>query len=460
LWADEVVTAYVNHLRLAQLWPALSSGIDIEPPLFHLITQAFTALLGPTPLALRLPAIIGGWLMCVSLYLFACRWFRPLYAAIATLIPLVAATGPYTYEARSYGIALGLGAVALVCWQSATERRSALSPVLLAFSLAAAIACHYYMVLVLPAIGAGEVVRSFSQRRIDRSVWAALVASVLPLPFHLPLIQAALTFKGGSWSTANVAALPLAYLNFLAPIVLPVALVVTGLALYRRPSPAMPPVVPQTEALPRWEIVVAVVLASSLAGAWIMARLTNGIFAPRYGFCVVLGIAILALPPIRAYDSLRPLAGPLVLFVFIGTFAMRQVMVTHRSFNTPKLLLKAEPSSAIVIENPLDFIELIYNSPPQIAARLYYLPSSEDAIRYTGSDDDDRQLLLLRQWFPIQVEAPDLFLKQHQRILIWRGGREPGWILQKLTDDGARITLVSALSGEWLFVAMPTSVGL
>src|SRR6516165_1127344 len=33
LWADEEVTAYMNRLSLRQLWPALASGTDIEPPL-------------------------------------------------------------------------------------------------------------------------------------------------------------------------------------------------------------------------------------------------------------------------------------------------------------------------------------------------------------------------------------------------------------------------------------------
>jgi hypothetical protein len=455
LWADEVLTAYINRLSLPQLLPALRSGVDLQPPLFHLITRAFTGVLGPTPLALRLPAIIGGWMMCLSLYIFASRRFRPLYGAIAMIIPLITESARYTYEARSYGIALGFSGMALVSWQSAAERRRVVSPMLLALSLASAIACHFYMVLVLVAIGAGEAVRSFSRRRIEVPIWAALAASVLPLPLHAAMIRAALTFRGGNWSTANAVALERAYMNFLAPVVLPVAVVVTGLALYWSVAP---PAATQARATQRgelrpWEMVAAMVLASSFAGVWIIARLTHGIFTPRYGLCMIFGIAILALPAIRAYDTVRPLASALVLFALIGSYPMRQILDHRGSYHTPALLRKVDQSRAIVIENPLDFLELIYNEPPQLASRLYYLPSSEDAIRYKGTDDDDRGLLLLSRWFPLRVEDPDLFLKHNDRILIWQGSKEPQWFLRKLVDDGATISLAGALSDQQLFVA-------
>ena len=32
LWADEVLTAYMTRLGWRQLWPALASGVDLEPP--------------------------------------------------------------------------------------------------------------------------------------------------------------------------------------------------------------------------------------------------------------------------------------------------------------------------------------------------------------------------------------------------------------------------------------------
>jgi hypothetical protein len=325
----------------------------------------------------------------------------------------------------------------------------------LALSLGAAIACQYYLVLVLLAIGVGEIVRFFSEREIDRPIWAALAGSGLVLLLHIPLIRIAMSFAGGQWSAASARALLFAYRGFLERAIVPGLLIMIGLALLGRgtriaDTPAQPS---QKGGLRSWELAAGVVLAGSLAGAFVLARFTNGIFTLRYGLCLILGIAILTVPVIRRYDAGRPLAGALSFFVLLGCFAGHQVIHRQPRFHTPDLLARADASSAIAIENPLDFLELTYNAPPQLASRLYYLPSREESIRYTGTDDDDRGLILLGRWFPLQTEAPDEFLKHHPRLLIWRGDREQRWLLRKLADDGLTLTLAGNLPEERLFFA-------
>ncbi len=456
LWADEVLTAYMARLSLPQLWSALKAGVDIEPPLFHLITRAFTSAFGQSPLALRMPAILGGWLMCISLYIFVSRRLRPLYGLIAMLIPFVTRAADYTYEARCYGIALGFSGAALVCWQGAAERRRRkLCLIGLVFFLAAAIACQFYMVLVLLSIGAGEILRSVLRADIDRSIWMALAAAIIPLPFHLPLIRAAMTFTGGSWSAATPSSLVSAYELFLARGVLPVAAIVLGLAIWELfgSGIAKPTRNARVDAIPPWEILTGIALACSLVGAFLLAKLTNGIFALRYGTCVVFGSALLPLPIIRRYDTRSSLAGALSLVVLAGSFIAHDVIRPPNRFETPSLLRSADDPLPIVIENPLDFMELIYNAPPQLAGRLCYLTSREDSIRYTGTDDDERGLLLLSRYYPIRVYGPKEFLKQHKRIMIWRGDKDLRWLLRKLADDGEAITVARISDGESLFVA-------
>lgn len=463
LWADEVLTSYMARLSVANLWPAFASGVDIEPPLFHLITRAFTSVFGQSPLSLRMPAILGGWLMCTSLYVFISRRFKPIYAAIALLIPFVTGAATYMSEARCYGIGLGFSGLALVCWQSAAERRHRkLCLAGLALSLGAAIACQYYLVLVLLAIGAGEVVRSLAEKRIDRPMWVALAGSGLVLVLHLPLIRVAMTFSGGEWSVANARALLVAYQTFLNRVVVPGLVIVVGLAVLGRTTPSAdtPAQATRKGELRSWELAAAVVLAGSLAGAFVVAKFTNGIFTLRYGLCMIFGIAIIAVLVIRRYDTGRPLAGALTFLVLLTGFLGHQVIPRQPRFHTPDLLARADSSSAIVIENPLDFLELTYNAPPQLASRLYYLASRKDSIRYTGTDDDDRGLLLLGRWFPLQAEPPSAFLKHHPRLLIWRGNREQRWLLRKLADAGATITLAANRPGEKLFFADVRSGGL
>ena len=459
LWADEVLTAYMTRLRLQELWSALASGVDLEPPLFHLITRAFTSVFGESPLAIRMPAILGGWLMSVSLFQFVSRRFRTLYAGIAMLIPFVTGAAAHTYEARSYCIALGFTGLALVSWQCAVERpRRGVCLIGLGSSLAAAIACHYYMVLALLAIGLAEAVRSFSRKKIDVPVWIALAAGLIPLPLHASLIRTAMTFSGGAWwSTASLGALVNAYQWFLLRAIIPAVLVITGLALFRFNRLTAPPAGKTAPGgdLPASELCMVLVLASSLVGAFVIARLTNGIFSARYGVCLVFGFSILPLPVISRYDAVRPLAGALSFVVLLGSFLAMQVLKHQERFHTPELLLRADKSLAIVIDNPLDFIELAYNAPPEIASRLHYLASRADSLRYAGTDDDDRGLLLLRQRFAIGVEAPDLFFQRHTRFLVWQGARERWWLLPKLITDGASINLAGALEAERLYLVTP-----
>jgi len=454
LWADEVLTAYMARLSIPQLWSALKTGVDIEPPLFHLITRGFTSIFGYSPLALRAPAIVGGWLMCISLYVFVSRKMRPSYGLIAMLIPFVTGVARYTYEARCYGIALGFSGVALVCWQGAAEhRRRRFSLIGLAICLAAAIACQYYMFLVLMSIAVGEILRSISRAQTDRSVWIALAAAVIPLPLHFPFIRAAMTFHGGDWSTATGFTLLTAYEIFLAPAILPAAAIVTSLAVCDHFGATAKPA--GNSPFSPWEILLGFALASSLAGAFLVAKLTNGIFTLRYGICLIFGFALLPLPVIWRYDRIRPLAGTLSLIVLAGFFTLHMLRYQSR-FQTPPLLLTASHSSAIVIEDPLDFMELAYNAPPQVASRLYYLISQQESIRYTGTDDDERGLLLLRRWAPIQAEPLNEFLNEHKRILIWRGNKyqDRRWLLRSLIDHGTTVTLAQKSDSERLFIAI------
>jgi Dolichyl-phosphate-mannose-protein mannosyltransferase len=455
LWADEVVTAYMARLSLRELWQALNVGADIEPPLFHLITRLFTELFGHSLLALRLPAILGGWLMCVSLYVFAVRRFRPLYAAVAMLIPFATGAAQYTYEARCYGIALGFAGCALVCWQGACEGRSRrLSLAGLAVSMAAAIACQYYMVLVLVCIGLGEAVRSILREKIDGPVWIALTSAIIPLPFHLPLIRAAMTFSGGNWSTATPSSLLLAYEFFFKRAILPIVAILILLTVWESFVSGVNKPSARQQLLRPWEALMAFALVMSLVGALLLAKLTNGTFTLRYGICIVLGTALLPLAVIRRYDSARPIAGMLCLAALVGCFVKVHVMRKQLPYETPPVLLNAARSSEIVVENPLEFMELVYNAPAQITSHLYYLTSREASVRYIGTDDDERELLLLGRWFPIRTKDVGEFLKHQKRFLIWRGNGDRRWLLQYLADQGATVTAERFSDEGNLFLVM------
>src|SRR5262249_41637938 len=148
---------------------------DQTPPLPFLITRAALALFGANDVAIRLPEVIGFWVMGICLFLFVSRRAPAVYGFLAMLFPLVTGAYQYAYEARSYGLVLGFSGLALICWQSAAGKSRRLLPlIVLALSLAAALSCHYYSAFVFLALAFGETVRSISRRRLDFPIWCAL----------------------------------------------------------------------------------------------------------------------------------------------------------------------------------------------------------------------------------------------------------------------------------------------
>jgi len=130
----------------------------------------------------RLPSIVAFWIMSLCLYAFLRRRLPFSFAIAGMLFPLLTSAARFSYEARPYGLVLGLAGVALVCWQAAADGRK--RPVALpglAASLAAALCCHPLAVtLALPFL-AGEVTRSIQRRRLDVLMWCAFAAATPPL---------------------------------------------------------------------------------------------------------------------------------------------------------------------------------------------------------------------------------------------------------------------------------------
>src|SRR6185295_14459378 len=91
-----------------------------------------------------------------------------LYGLLAAALTFATGALRYATEARPYGLVVGFCALALVCWQAAADdhcRKLSLTGV--AVAVAAAISSSYYAVLILAPLGAGELVRSLTRRKID-----------------------------------------------------------------------------------------------------------------------------------------------------------------------------------------------------------------------------------------------------------------------------------------------------
>ena len=230
LWNDELFTLYTSRLpSFSDIWNALLTGADQIPPFFHLITRASLFLFGINELSVRLPSILGFWLMCICLFHFVSKRSSALYGFAAMLFPLTTIAFDYAYEARPSALVLGFGGLALVCWQSAaTGRYRVLSLCGLAISLAAALSIHYYAVLLFFPLALGEIVRTLSRRRVDIAIWVAFGIAMCVLFLFLPLIERSRAYSEHFWALPKWILLPGFYFFLLAP-----AIIAFGCALDR-----------------------------------------------------------------------------------------------------------------------------------------------------------------------------------------------------------------------------------
>jgi hypothetical protein len=299
MWHDELCTYYIARLpSMRDVSGALMAGDEQSPLFFYATTRLAFDLFGANNVSVRLPEMLGFWLMTVCLFTFVARRTSAFPALCAAALPLVTTAYWFAYEARPYGLLLGLGGLALVSWQSVTlNRRRVLSLLTLAISLAAAASTHYYGVFIILPLALGEVLRTVTRHRLDMAVWAAFAAPAVALALHLSLIMAAAAYSGAFWAAPQWSDIPHFYDYLLYPAVVPVAaiLVLSGiyiaLAEGFTPTTDTEPALPS--ALPLQEVVVAcgfIVLPFVMVT---LSKVATGAFTYRYAMPAVLGFGIL-----------------------------------------------------------------------------------------------------------------------------------------------------------------------
>ena len=244
-WFDEIVSISVIRVPdISTLWSVLSHGPDPNPPLSYLAFMASRSLFGEDHIGLRLPSMVGFLAVCLFLFLFSRRRFPSRYAWCSALILFVSPPFRSAFEARSYGLYLGLAGLALLTWQIATETTGANRALALAglvLSLAAGISTHWFFILILAPLCLGEVARTLlTTKRLDLAVWLAFGLGVVPLLFYGPLLKNARGFSGNFWAKPTVLSLIKTYFDFLKKPAIPVAFVF-GLYLLPRRSRTWPP---------------------------------------------------------------------------------------------------------------------------------------------------------------------------------------------------------------------------
>jgi hypothetical protein len=467
LWHDEIFTLNLASVpSVSDIWSALATGTDLNPPLFYLLTRASQYLFGSGVVATRLPSAIGFCIMCLCLYRFAVRWFSPPYACATMLFPLVTGAYAYAIEARPYGLLLGCCGLALMFWQEAIEgpwRRNALIGLVL--SIAAAVSCHYYAVFALLPLAAGEVTRSYLRRKLDTLVWLALAAGVCPLVFYLPLMNQAASYISVYWSRPGLTKIPEFYIFLLRDAVPSLVVLLILTELLRRVS--WRPAVTEPDAnlsysLPSPQLTAVIGFAALPVVMVILTRVTTRSFAERFALPAVIGLSLLITIVVYRYERGWVGGGVLMALVFTGWFLTEfGLLITggaispHRGIESRILGAGHPPIPAFATREDLPilipqqhlYVEMVQSLPRSAAERLTFLrPDNEDRRDIRG----------LGMWTQLPLDQMDLtsVLDAHERFFLYRSLATRGgdWVIPALVKRGAQVEVVAESGPYFLFL--------
>jgi hypothetical protein len=449
LWNDELFTYYISRLSIGDMWSTLSTGVEQTPLTFYVVTRASLDVLGDGGIAMRLPELLGFLLMSVCVFLFVERRSSPLYGLVAVIFPIATIAYGYAYEARAYGLVLGFSAAALLCWQVAAEagphrRLAALGT---ALSLAAAVASHYYAVLILVPLVVGETTRSIISRRIDWLVLGSFGGALVPLLAFSPLIADAKDYSTSFWAHptwhAAVRFYPDSLMDRPLGVVLAVLAAVVVFVVWRswstrrRAWSSLPP---------SHELAALVTMALLPFFGVALGKLVTGAYTERYVLSAIVGIAILIALAAWWTDAGVPAIGLSLLIVFV-LFAGARVVernddVTVDADAQAQALAFLERHSGdgepIVVASPHDFFELSHRVARDGGPRLIYLADTTLARRYLETDAVELGVIGMKEIAPLRVESYRRFVASHPRFVVYGRDRAWDWLTSALHASGAR----------------------
>ena len=457
LWHDEIYTVLLARLPSAgAIWAAHRDGADLQPPLNTLLTALAERTWGAGPVSSRFPPLVGFVLMTCVITAMLRRRAGMTLAFAGALIPAQTAAYRYAYEARGYGVMVGLFALALFAWAEAARghRRWLWIPVCAA-ALGLAVWAHYYAAFGFVVIGAGELVRTIRARRIDGSMIGGLAAGgLLTLPL-IPLITSAAEQAPRFWARAGDEQITGAYWFLFQPVtallwgrlgaLVLLALAWTALTRHRRRRAGRVPEPPPAgeDPLPVHEMVALLVTVASPMVMLMVARATHAPFVPRYGLIAVVGVA-LALPLLVRRLAPRGSLAEVILLLLLSAPLAQGIAARDRPRTSPDpfaerpLLVEAlRRSRPVVASGSLTYLQLWYYAPPEDRAHLVYLADPDAALRFTGADTIDRGYLALARWTTLPVERYSEFVAAHPEFTVYTAGS--GWLLIALEEQGTSI---------------------
>lgn len=454
-WYDELLTFYISGLHpFSVLWTALKAGADGMPPTFYALIQFARRLPGDPHVILRLPSLAGYAFTLVSVYCFVRRRLPAISALAAVLVISLTPFRSFAIEARSYSLMVGFFAIAAMLWQRIGG--SWFIAPLFAISLAVAVSCHHLAVVALSCFGVAELVNIFVTRRIRFSVWTALVVATSPFLFSLPVLLHFRSLYGRhfwaqpTWDrmfTTYCEYIGMTAITALLPVVvLGIGLAGVLLAGWRRS---------QTEqfgergfSLPELALISAFLVYPAFLVVLTKAQASG--YTPRYGWPVILGIALASAVFLSTY--LLRSAAVLVLCALVVGFAIQSGQdLKHLSRANLDVLdgwsalpefRNSNSDVPVVIASGMQYLVMARYSSPNLQRRLVEVADSEQAIRRAGSNSVDTANRVLSHFVPLRVEDAEPFLSQHPIFFLQSGTERLDWFTAYLLEKKYHLTVL------------------
>ncbi len=445
LWFDELFTFYISGIPA---WNERLAQGGVIPPAFYALTNWSIRLFGASALAVRLPEIFGFWLMCVCLFSLVRRRCAAIYAVLALLFAVGSSAYNYAFEARPYGLILGLAAVSLLCWQSAAEgRQRKLALVILGVSLSIAVNVHYFAAQVVVPVVAGEVWRTLVRRKVDWGVALAVALGLSPLSILLPLAlkaSAAAKRAPASWRPACPASFVSFYTYLFRPMVFPAFAGIAATTLvYLMPPPEHGPGEIPAPMIPPHELVAATGYLLVPAVVSFLCWLKVGIWYERYGVTAIIGWAVLSAYGFAVFSRER-FVMPCLLIMCLSAMwvavSLRSGMQGSAQASGLPIASPAYPrrdAKPIVVADKVWFLEAAHYSSPDVASRLVYLADTTDDTLGRDFYRDDGDIFLVRHVLPGAVEDYRVFTSRNSEFwLLYRNQTGIEWLPSQLRKDG------------------------
>jgi hypothetical protein len=460
-WDDEFFTLYISRTSSwHDLLQALATGADQHPPSFYYLTHLLTIVFGSNHVTWRLPAILGFWLLCICLYEIVRDLTTPEWAAVAIFFPL--STGFYYYasEARGYGMVCGFAALAMLSWLRSTAYRKRMVYIpLLAVALAAAVASHYYAILIVIPLALGELVRTRYIGRIDWAIWIAFTAACVPILAFLGTIRSARGYSGHFWAIPVWSDAISFYPNEFglgACALLGTLAIALSFRMIRRSRTEEPSAALRGRAWNAWQAVAVCTLAALPLPTILLAKFVTHGFTSRYCISAMVGVIVLLFYFVSRSALGRSAAAiGIIACVFVFVLQARQSKLRFEEVRTEMnkdiTVLSSLPDAPIAVMEVSVIHRLSYYAPRRLASRLVYVADPSSSISYLGQDTVDRGLLDLRFWFPINIVRADSFLTDNAQFYVYGATNTWSWLTFDLSKWGETKLLARGGQNRLLF---------